>query len=226
MRKIKILFTALLTITYVTAFSQVKFDECVNHVHVGYGSSTLKSKGYHSEKMKSKTGGNFSIGQTRYSDQIIGNETRYGFTYDFINITHTQYDYMQSVYEKPDNSEVDNTCIGVSVGGALRFNLTEYLYLTLNAKYHPGYSILKLESINGANHNKFKGMSNGLSLSCDVSFMKCGLGVEYNLNSAKYKMNSYDSAINDHYTMFGQKFGLDKGNLNTHSLRIYLAFKF
>ncbi len=226
MKKLKILFTSIFTITCVTAFSQMSSNECINHVHVGYGSSSLKSKGYHSEDMKSKTAGNFCMGQTRYSDQIIGTDTRYGLTYDFINITHAQFDYMQSTNGQPDNSEIDNTCVGVSVGGALRFLLNGVLNLTMHAKYQPGYSIMKLQSINGASNNKFKGMSNGLSLSCDISFMKCGLGLEYNFNSANYRMGRYDSAINDYYTNLGQRFGLDKGNINTHSYKVYLAFKF
>ena len=196
-----------------------------NHINLGFASSVMKANNSNMVNLKSNSALVCSFGRTLYSNNTIANDIQYGFTFDVANITYSQYELMEIYYWKTETAEFKETNYSIALGGELNLPVFKYLDLAVSTKYLPGYSMLQLNESSGK-HNKYKGMSNAISLSCDISFSKIGLGLEYRLSSVKYKDNCTDSSISDMYPEFWSRYGYDKGNVQSNSILIYLKFNF
>ena len=225
MNKILSLLLFIALFIPINSFSQIKkHTKLDNHVHLGIMTGKLKSNTTDMIDLKSDFAYNLSVGSTYSIDRYSTEKIKYGYTFDYISISQSNFKFIEKFYWKSENTDLQETSIGISAGGNCTLQFNKFFKMTLNAKYNPAYSKLNIDGVDYS--YDLKGFSNSLLFGCDFSFNFIGTGIEYKISGVKYKLDNVqkdDLGINP---VFINKLGTDKGNIISNYLNIYLTFNF
>ena len=157
-------------------------------------------------------------------EQLRTEKIKYGYTFDYINISQSNFKFIEKFYWKSENTDLQETSLGVSAGGNCTLQFNKFFKMTLNAKYNPAYSKLNIDGVDYS--YDLKGFSNSLLFGCDFSFKFIGTGIEYKISGVKYKLDNVQKDDHGINPVFINKLGTDKGNIISNYLNIYLTFNF